>query len=126
MLSDIAHAVDVNSMVSSETELPFEYYSLPFCLPPEGVRSSVGSINPGTILMGARIQNSPYNFTVKVSSLTALRPTHACEKFVYSQSCADPEANLVRAHHNLRRFHCQCCFLECACMRLQLRRSKLH
>lgn len=66
-------------MVSSETELPFDYYSLPFCLPPEGVRSSVGSINPGTILMGARIQNSPYNFTVKVSLLTAVPPTRACK-----------------------------------------------
>lgn len=71
--------VDVNSLVSSETELPFDYYSLPFCLPPEGVRSSVGSINPGTILLGTRIQNSPYNFTVKVNEQTkkACQRTHA-------------------------------------------------
>ncbi len=59
-------AADVNSLVSPETELPYDYYSMPFCLPPEGVRSSAGSINPGTILMGSRIENSPYNFTVKV------------------------------------------------------------
>ncbi len=59
-------AADVNSLISPETELPFDYYSMPFCWPPEGIRSSMGSINPGTILMGSRIENSPYNFSVKV------------------------------------------------------------
>ena len=61
-------AADVNSLISPETELPFDYYSLPFCWPPEGIRSSLGSINPGTILMGSRIENSPYNFSVKASA----------------------------------------------------------
>lgn len=65
-------AADVNSLVSPETELPYDYYSMPFCLPPEGVRSSAGSINPGTILMGSRIENSPYNFTVKVPAAGCL------------------------------------------------------
>lgn len=62
-----APAADVNSLISPETELPFDYYSMPFCWPPEGIRGSMGSINPGTILMGSRIENSPYNFSVKVS-----------------------------------------------------------
>jgi len=64
-------AADVNSLTSPETELPFEYYSLPFCKPPEGVRSTLSAINPGTILTGARIENSPYNFTTMVRSPTA-------------------------------------------------------
>ena len=59
-------------MVSSETELPYNYYSLPFCKPVEGVRKSLNSINPGTILMGSRIENSPYNFSMLVSSRTEL------------------------------------------------------
>lgn len=59
-------------MVSSETELPYNYYSLPFCKPVEGVRKSLNSINPGTILMGSRIENSPYNFSMLVSSSTEL------------------------------------------------------
>lgn len=53
-------------MVSSETELPYNYYSLPFCKPVEGVRKSLNSVNPGTILMGSRIENSPYNFSMLV------------------------------------------------------------
>ena len=59
-------------MVSSETELPYNYYSLPFCKPAEGVRKSINSVNPGTILMGSRIENSPYNFSMLVSSRTEL------------------------------------------------------
>lgn len=52
--------VEVNSLVSSETEMPYDYYSMPFCKPGEGVKKSSGSINPGTILLGIRIENSPY------------------------------------------------------------------
>ena len=59
-------AAEVNSLTSAETELPFDYYSLPFCGPSEGVKKSLNSINPGTILMGSRIQNSPYNYTMLV------------------------------------------------------------
>ena len=61
-------------MVSSETELPYNYYSLPFCKPNEGVRKSINSVNPGTILMGSRIENSPYNFSMLVKSSFA-KPT---------------------------------------------------
>mmetsp|Transcript_1335 Transcript_1335/g.3985 ORF Transcript_1335/g.3985 Transcript_1335/m.3985 type:complete len:711 (+) Transcript_1335:270-2402(+) len=79
---------DVNSLVSPETELPFDYYSLPFCAPPEGIRSSVGSINPGTILMGSRIENSPYNFTVKVDEKTKL----VCKPSGYAPALTQEEA----------------------------------
>lgn len=63
----MARAAEVNSLVSSDSELPFDYYSMPFCKPPEGVKKSLASVNPGTILTGSRILNSPYNFTVLVS-----------------------------------------------------------
>ena len=39
---------------------------MPFCKPPEGVKKSASTINPGTILMGIRIENSPYTFSVMV------------------------------------------------------------
>lgn len=71
-------AADVNSLTSPETELPFEYYSLPFCKPPEGVRSTLSAINPGTILTGARIENSPYNFTTMVRSPTCSARSAGC------------------------------------------------
>lgn len=59
---------NVNSLKSFETEMPFEYYTLPFCKPPEGVKRSAATTNPGTILEGLRIENSPYNFTMRVRS----------------------------------------------------------
>jgi transmembrane 9 superfamily protein 2/4 len=56
-------------LVSSDSELPFDYYSMPFCKPEEGIKKSLNSVNPGTILAGSRILNSPYNFTIMVSSM---------------------------------------------------------
>lgn len=50
-----------------QTEMPYDYYSMPFCKPPEGVRRATSTINPGTILLGIRIENSPYHFTIMVS-----------------------------------------------------------
>lgn len=46
--------------------MPFPYYSMPFCQPPEGVKKSSSTVNPGTILLGIRIENSPYTFSVMV------------------------------------------------------------
>ncbi|MEW5298849.1 MAG: hypothetical protein WDW38_000420 [Sanguina aurantia] len=59
----------VNSLTSFDTEMPFEYYTMPFCKPPGGVKRSANSANPGTILQGLRIENSPYTFTTKVKQV---------------------------------------------------------
>ncbi|XP_042512348.1 transmembrane 9 superfamily member 11-like [Macadamia integrifolia] len=53
-------SVKVNSLTSIETEIPFSYYSLPFCKPVEGVKDSAENL--GELLMGDRIENSPYRF----------------------------------------------------------------
>ncbi|KAL2938100.1 Transmembrane 9 superfamily member 12 [Bienertia sinuspersici] len=50
----------VNSLTSIETELPFSYYSLPYCRPDGGVRKSAENL--GELLMGDQIDNSPYRF----------------------------------------------------------------
>jgi hypothetical protein len=78
-------AAETNSLVSSETEMPFDYYSMPFCKPGEGVKKKSGTINPGTILLGIRIENSPYKFSMMVraaaqrrSTLAAPPPPHCC------------------------------------------------
>lgn len=68
----VGAAAEVNSLVSSETEVPFPYYSMPFCKPPEGVRKSANTVNPGTILLGIRIENSPYTFPVMVRRVRQL------------------------------------------------------
>ncbi|XP_074281230.1 transmembrane 9 superfamily member 11 [Silene latifolia] len=53
-------SVKVNSLTSIDTEIPFSYYSLPFCKPEEGVKDSAENL--GELLMGDRIENSPYRF----------------------------------------------------------------
>ncbi|KAK4265323.1 hypothetical protein QN277_026390 [Acacia crassicarpa] len=53
-------SVKVNSLTSIDTEIPFSYYSLPFCKPPGGVKDSAENL--GELLMGDRIENSPYRF----------------------------------------------------------------
>ncbi|CAG5111259.1 Oidioi.mRNA.OKI2018_I69.chr2.g5584.t1.cds [Oikopleura dioica] len=46
-------------MTSSKTQLPYEYYSLPFCQPSEGVNYQ--SLNLGEVLRGDRIVNTAYD-----------------------------------------------------------------
>ncbi|XP_075643110.1 transmembrane 9 superfamily member 11 [Castanea sativa] len=53
-------SVKVNSLTSIETEMPFSYYSLPFCKPQGGVKDSAENL--GELLMGDRIESSPYLF----------------------------------------------------------------
>lgn len=53
-------SVKVNSITSIDTEMPFSYYSLPFCKPQGGVKDSAENL--GELLMGDRIENSPYLF----------------------------------------------------------------
>ncbi|CAL5406116.1 unnamed protein product [Camellia sinensis] len=55
----------VNSLTSIETELPFGYYTLPYCKPPEGVKKSAENL--GELLMGDQIDNSPYRFRMNIN-----------------------------------------------------------
>ncbi|KAK4404421.1 Transmembrane 9 superfamily member 12 [Sesamum angolense] len=55
----------VNSLTSIETELPFSYYSLPYCKPKGGIKKSAENL--GELLMGDQIDNSPYRFRMNVN-----------------------------------------------------------
>ncbi|RCV31671.1 hypothetical protein SEVIR_6G204400v4 [Setaria viridis] len=55
----------VNSLTSIETEMPFNYYSLPYCRPQGGIKKSAENL--GELLMGDQIDNSPYRFHVNVN-----------------------------------------------------------
>ncbi|GMI85661.1 hypothetical protein like AT4G12650 [Hibiscus trionum] len=55
----------VNSLTSIETELPFSYYSLPYCKPMGGIKKSAENL--GELLMGDQIDNSPYRFRMNVN-----------------------------------------------------------
>lgn len=41
---------------------------MPFCKPPEGIHRAGNAANLGTIIMGIRLENSQYNFTVMVGA----------------------------------------------------------
>lgn len=58
-------SVKVNSLTSIDTEIPYSYYSLPLCKPLEGVKDSAENL--GELLMGDRIENSPYRFKMHVN-----------------------------------------------------------
>jgi transmembrane 9 superfamily member 2/4 len=68
----------VNSLTSIETEVPFSYYSLPYCKPTEGVKKSIENL--GEILMGDQIDNSPYRFRVNVNESMYLYTTDPLTK----------------------------------------------
>ncbi|KAL6844942.1 hypothetical protein ACP4OV_025601 [Aristida adscensionis] len=54
--------VKVNKLTSIKTQLPYTYYSLPFCKPATIVDSAE---NLGEVLRGDRIENSPYVFLMR-------------------------------------------------------------
>ncbi|KAL8150930.1 hypothetical protein V2J09_020738 [Rumex salicifolius] len=60
----------VNSLTSIETELPFSYYSLPYCEPQGGVKKSAENL--GELIMGDQIDNSPYRFRMNVNETVFL------------------------------------------------------
>jgi transmembrane 9 superfamily member 2/4 len=51
--------IKVNKLTSVHTQLPMDYYGLPFCKPKGGVQ--LYAENLGEFLTGDRIENSPYN-----------------------------------------------------------------
>ena len=55
--------VKVNKLASVKTQLPFDFYSLPFCRPDKIVPSAE---NLGEVLRGDRIKNSGYEVAFKV------------------------------------------------------------
>jgi transmembrane 9 superfamily member 2/4 len=53
----------VNSLTSTHTQMPRDYYRLPFCRPGDGPK--MASENLGEFLTGNKIQNSPYVINMK-------------------------------------------------------------
>lgn len=54
-----------NSITSISTQLPFSYYSLPYCRPHGGIRKRAENL--GELLMGNQIVNSPYRFRMNIN-----------------------------------------------------------
>ncbi|CEO96034.1 Transmembrane 9 superfamily member [Plasmodiophora brassicae] len=75
----------VKELNSVQTQLPYDYYDLPFCRPPEIKHFAE---NLGEVLSGDSIENSPYEIkmgmpeTCKVLCGTPLSRTNAAEAFI--------------------------------------------
>jgi len=61
--------VKVNKLSSTKTQLPYSYYSLPYCHPDNIVDSAE---NLGEVLRGDRIENSPYVVSITFASFFLL------------------------------------------------------
>jgi len=61
--------IKVNKLSSTKTQLPYDYYSLPFCKPPE-ISNAVENL--GEVLHGSVIQNSPYEIRMGKSDFKVL------------------------------------------------------
>jgi hypothetical protein len=77
LLTFLPPTAQVNSLTSFETDLPYEYYSMPFCKPNEGVHRAGNAANLGTVIMGIKLLNSQYNFTIMVRTSHAAAPAVA-------------------------------------------------
>ena len=61
----------VNKLTSVHTQLPYEYYSLPYCRP-DKIESSAENL--GEVLRGDRIETSPYEVMLAFSELQCPAP----------------------------------------------------
>ncbi|CAO2040889.1 unnamed protein product [Urochloa humidicola] len=96
----------VNSLTSIETELPFSYYSLPYCRPKDGIKKSAENL--GELLMGDQIDNSPYHFRVNVNESLYLCTTdplgEADVKLLKQRSHDLYQVNMILDNLPVRRF----------------------
>jgi len=96
----------VNSLTSIETELPFSYYSLPYCRPRDGIKKSAENL--GELLMGDQIDNSPYRFRVNVNESLYLCTTipldEADVKLLKQRSRDLYQVNMILDNLPVRRF----------------------
>ena len=78
----------VNKLSSTKTQLPYEYYSIPYCRPEKIVSNAE---NLGEVLRGDRIENSPYEVVVTevVNNISAANA--ACEQLQSSSLCLQIE-----------------------------------
>ena len=61
--------IKVNKLSSTKTQMPYDYYSLPFCKPD---LSTSAIENLGEVLHGSVIQNSPYDIFMGKTSFKVL------------------------------------------------------
>lgn len=84
----------VNKLSSVHTQLPYDYYSLKFCKPKDGVKSY--SENLGEFLRGDRIENSPY----KIEMLEEEFCKVLCQVTLQAPDVTAFKKTIKNAYHN--------------------------
>lgn len=84
-------------MTSTKTQLPYEYYSLPFCLPKNGT-FIYKSENLGEVLRGDRIVNTPYEVNM-AENIECRLLCHSPEKFM-NWHVEDSQKVISRIEHD--------------------------
>ncbi|CAI5516232.1 unnamed protein product [Closterium sp. Naga37s-1] len=87
--------VKVNSLTSNETGLPFNFYSLPFCRPEEGIQKL--DENFGEVLVGDMIENSPYKFNMLVTQ----RAVKVCDSGPLNESDVEHFKMRIDDHYHI-------------------------
>mmetsp|Transcript_23239 Transcript_23239/g.38510 ORF Transcript_23239/g.38510 Transcript_23239/m.38510 type:complete len:651 (+) Transcript_23239:40-1992(+) len=84
----------VNSMTSIHTQVPKDYYRLPFCRPSDGPK--MASENLGEFLTGNKIQNSPYTLNM----MTETYCTKLCQVKLSKLEAAKLKLHIKYGYHN--------------------------
>jgi transmembrane 9 superfamily member 2/4 len=84
----------VNSLTSTRTQLPRDYYRLPFCTPQGGPVAA--SENLGEKLTGNKVQSSPYVINVGENAYCQL----LCEKMLDRTDAAKLRLHIKYGYHN--------------------------
>lgn len=71
----------MNKVTSTQTQIPYDYYSFPFCHPPNGVHHY--GENLGEFLTGDRIENSPYEIQMKADQSCTVLCARAINECVF-------------------------------------------
>lgn len=84
----------VNAMTSIHTQLPKDYYRLPFCQPEGGPK--MASENLGEFLTGNKIQSSPYALNMRVDAYCKI----LCQKTLGKEDSRRLRMHIRYAYHN--------------------------
>lgn len=84
----------VNALTSVHTQIPKDYYKLPFCSPKDGPK--MASENLGEFLTGNKIQTSPYNINMK----TEVHCKISCQKTITKMDEFSLKMHIQRGYHH--------------------------
>lgn len=84
----------VNSMTSVHTQIPKDYYRLPFCAPENGPK--MASENLGEFLTGNKIQSSPYT----INMLSEAKCNKVCQLTLNQKDAAKLRLHIKYGYHH--------------------------